>query len=91
MNVTVAVTGATGFVGRHVVADLLDRGIPVRAIGRSTTNLPTHTLLTTVPTRDLFTENVSDLTGLVTESIDYNVGLEERDFSRRELERGIVK
>jgi hypothetical protein len=30
-------------------------------------------------------------TGLVTESIDYNVGLEERDFSRRELERGIVK
>jgi hypothetical protein len=30
-------------------------------------------------------------TGLVTEAIDYNVGLKEGDFSRRELERGLVK
>ena len=30
-------------------------------------------------------------TGLVVESIDYNVGLKEADFARRELERGAAK
>ncbi|MFM7135636.1 MAG: NAD-dependent epimerase/dehydratase family protein, partial [Planctomycetota bacterium] len=32
---TVLVTGATGFIGRHVVAGLLDRGVAVRALVRS--------------------------------------------------------
>ena len=35
MNRTVAVTGASGFVGRHVVAALLARGARVVALGRS--------------------------------------------------------
>jgi hypothetical protein len=30
-------------------------------------------------------------TELVVESMDYNTGLKEADFSRRELERGAVK
>ncbi|MBK7403199.1 MAG: NAD(P)H-binding protein [Phycisphaerales bacterium] len=33
----VAVTGATGFAGRHVVRELLSRGSPVRALVRDTT------------------------------------------------------
>ncbi len=32
---TALVTGATGFIGRHVVAGLLDRGVAVRAVVRS--------------------------------------------------------
>ena len=34
MSRTVAVTGATGFIGRHVTADLIARGFGVRAIVR---------------------------------------------------------
>jgi UDP-glucose 4-epimerase len=34
MSRTVAVTGATGFIGRHVTADLLARGFTVRAVVR---------------------------------------------------------
>jgi len=33
---TALVTGGTGFIGRHVVAALLDRGVAVRAVVRST-------------------------------------------------------
>src|SRR5215510_15702074 len=31
---TVAVTGATGFIGRHLTADLVERGVKVRAVVR---------------------------------------------------------
>src|ERR1700704_1471781 len=31
---SVAVTGATGFIGQHVTADLIERGVDVRAVVR---------------------------------------------------------
>ena len=34
MSRTVAITGATGFIGRHVAADLIARGVTVKAIVR---------------------------------------------------------
>ena len=34
MRKTVLLTGATGFVGRHVISNLLDKNIKVRAIVR---------------------------------------------------------
>ena len=38
MPAPVLVTGANGFLGRHLVAELLRRGYPVRALARSETN-----------------------------------------------------
>ncbi len=51
MSLTVAVTGATGFIGRHVAADLIARGIDVRAIIRpeSTSDAPGGTQIVRVP------------------------------------------
>jgi dihydroflavonol-4-reductase len=37
---TVAITGATGFIGRHVTTDLLSRGIVVRAVVRPGSSHP---------------------------------------------------
>lgn len=34
MTGTVAVTGVTGFIGRHIVQNLLSRGFTVRALTR---------------------------------------------------------
>lgn len=36
----VAVTGASGFIGRHVVAELLDRGPEVVVLTRDPSRLP---------------------------------------------------
>jgi dihydroflavonol-4-reductase len=48
---TVAVTGATGFIGRHVTADLVKRGIEVRSVVRpgSTHELPDGATIIRVP------------------------------------------
>lgn len=35
MSITVAVTGGTGFIGKHIIDDLLSRGFAVRALTRT--------------------------------------------------------
>lgn len=50
----VALTGSTGFVGRHVLAELLARGYAVRALARRREALPTGDARVTVVTGDLF-------------------------------------
>lgn len=40
MNKTVAVTGGTGFIGQHIVNNLLSRGFNVRALTRTARNDP---------------------------------------------------
>lgn len=44
MNATVAVTGGTGFIGRHILASLLSRGFTVRALTRSPRHDSSHQL-----------------------------------------------
>ncbi|MEZ0353300.1 NAD-dependent epimerase/dehydratase family protein [Mycobacterium sp. pR1184] len=63
---TVAVTGATGFVGRQVLRVLLDRGQRVRAVVRDGSELPTSVDVATV--NDLFTTDISDLSELLADS-----------------------
>src|SRR5437660_2511800 len=48
---TVAVTGATGFIGHHLTADLVGRGVSVRAIvrPRSPSAVPPNVALVRVP------------------------------------------
>jgi dTDP-6-deoxy-L-talose 4-dehydrogenase (NAD+) len=55
----VTLTGATGFVGRQILINLLERGCTVRVLVRDQTRLdgiPTHGDLEVVHTPDLFTE-----------------------------------
>lgn len=44
----IAVTGGTGFVGRHVLNQLAVSGHPVRALARTPANLPQHASITSV-------------------------------------------
>lgn len=44
MNRTVAVTGGTGFIGRHIIDNLLSRGLHVRALTRSSRSDPRNNI-----------------------------------------------
>ncbi len=44
MSHTVAVTGGTGFIGRHILASLLSRGFTIRALTRAPRNDSSHHL-----------------------------------------------
>jgi nucleoside-diphosphate-sugar epimerase len=55
----ITLTGATGFVGRHILRNLLDRDCSVRVIVRDPSRLPdipAHGAVEVVHTPDLFTE-----------------------------------
>lgn len=65
---TVILTGATGFVGRQILADLLERGCSVKAIVRDPSRLhgfSAHGTLTVARTRDLFAEGTGRLEELL--------------------------
>lgn len=65
---TVVLTGATGFVGRQVLADLLERGHSVKAIVRDPSRLrgiSARGTLTVAPTSDLFAEEAGRLEELL--------------------------
>ena len=61
MRKTVLLTGATGFVGRHVITNLLDRNIKVRAIvrkGKKSFFKDKNFKIELIETDDLFKESV---------------------------------
>lgn len=64
---TVVLTGATGFVGRQILRNLLDRACSVRVLVRDPAGLdmPAGGALAVVHTPDLFTESTSRLEGLL--------------------------
>jgi dihydroflavonol-4-reductase len=60
MNTTIAVTGVTGFIAAHAVAELLARGYTVRGTARSAAKL-TETKLPSLPGYDRVTVVEADL------------------------------
>ena len=65
---TVTLTGATGFVGKQILRNLLERGCSVRVLVRDPSRLhsvPTPGALTVVQTPDLFTETTDRLEHLL--------------------------
>ena len=78
---TVLVTGATGFIGRHLIQRLLERSVPVRVVTRDLNRLP-------VEWRDRVEVIVGDLLGkriqtAATKGVGliYNLAGETRDSS----------
>lgn len=66
--VTVTLTGATGFVGRQILRNLLERGCSVRVLVRDPSRLPSvpaHGALKVVQTPDLFAEETGRLQELL--------------------------
>ena len=65
---TITVTGATGFVGQHVMRELLDRGLRVRLLVRDTRRLGTWADsedVQIIHTPDLFNESLDSLRELL--------------------------
>jgi len=65
---TITVTGATGFVGQHVVRELLDRGLRLRLLVRDTRRLGTWADsedVQIIHTPDLFNESLDSLRELL--------------------------
>jgi nucleoside-diphosphate-sugar epimerase len=65
---TVTLTGATGFVGKQILRNLLERGCSVRALVRDPSRLhgmPARAALEVVQTPDLFTEATGRLEELI--------------------------
>lgn len=88
---TVAVAGATGFIGRHVVADLLARGWAVRALVRDTEkatrvfrSLPDRSRLATVTAESVGARSAAELAEGADACVNCIGIIRERDGERFE-------
>ena len=90
---TIAVTGASGFIGRHLLPALLNEGYQIRALTRDTARLPSHDRLSVIQgghddpaaLSDLLdnTQGVIHLAGLIKalrqqDFFDVNAGMTQR-------------
>jgi len=85
---TVAVTGATGFIGRHLVAELIARGIEVRAIVRpeSTQPLPAGAAIVRAPLQLEALRGAFDGVGAVVHLAGVINALDEAAYSAANVE-----
>jgi nucleoside-diphosphate-sugar epimerase len=85
---SVAVTGATGFIGRHLVADLIARGIAVRAIVRpeSTHELPVGAAVVRAPLEPGALRGAFDGVGAVVHLAGVINALDEAAFAAANVE-----
>jgi nucleoside-diphosphate-sugar epimerase len=83
LSMIVAITGGTGFIGKKLVARLVEQGDTVRLLTRSSSKLPEMSSLMEIHKCDLATAEIKNLS-LILDGVDvlYHCAAENNDISK---------